>query len=198
MNDNTENSLKSILSSINSKLSQLEIMSGKITSLESEVAGLKSQKPSYKDSLTNESLSNAISLSATAQAKTNVANPFHRLKITGSRRGSVSSNTSKRLRDSSNEDGTRKKPKAELLVGSNTNSEFTGVAKPKPRRHIYVGRIPKNVSDKGITDWCSSQNAPLQHIREITNENRLLKVFIVYLMKNTKKLFSIRISGPLV
>ncbi len=69
--------------------------------------------------------------------------------------------------------------KRELMVGTfvNANAKLMGVAKPQPRKHLYVGRVSKTHDVESIETYCGDSKMGLLHIRKVSKEDAMWNSF---------------------
>ena len=57
-----------------------------------------------------------------------------------------------------------------LIQGKSQNESFSGVARPKARLYVYIGRVNKESDETIIQSQYRNKNMPVMHIREITRD----------------------------
>ena len=83
---------------------------------------------------------------------------------------STSSKRSKRPAEDMGEQANKKKRENFLIQGKSQNENFSGVARPKARLHVYIGRVNKESDETIIQSHCRNKKMPVMHIREITRD----------------------------
>ena len=73
-----------------------------------------------------------------------------------------------------NRQHTKREP---LKMGTGVASSIKGVAKPKPRKHIYIGRISNEVDEDAVKTYCMEKAMGLLHIRSISKADAYFKSF---------------------
>lgn len=61
--------------------------------------------------------------------------------------------------------------------GTGANSVLKGIARPTPRKHLFIGRVDKSIDEQVVIDHCNSNNLGLQHVRTVSKEDADMKSF---------------------
>ena len=103
---------------------------------------------------------------------------FPQLLVTSSRQRldsensafSTSSKRSKRTAEDMGEQANKKKQENFLIQGKSQKENFSGVARPKARLHVYIGWVNKESDETIIQSHYRNKKMPVMHIREITRD----------------------------
>lgn len=76
-----------------------------------------------------------------------------------------------------NTDWQKPKTRRPVKTGTVTGATFSGVHKPNPRKHLYIGRVPNDTTEDAIKTHCSSKSLNLLAIRMVSKTDAPWKSF---------------------